>query len=255
MGEMVDAQYASNAKANTGVALGATGLGIAVANALSGGNGLLGGIFGNNNQISRAGAFAESQYVSQLQAENAMLRADNETDRKLKDVYAQTLSDNRMLRTELYSSINPLIAETHTKAVADAEKIARLEEQVKCCCEKNELRLQITDQKIDAQSNLLAGKINETALALNGKIDTNLATLNGNINTMQAVNKGKFDVIDQTISCIRGDVYGLTKRLDGITEEYVPHSKVCHNWFGCLPFTSGSFEASASGSYQRDVKK
>ena len=173
----------------------------------------------------------------------------------MKDTYAQTLSDNRMLRAELYSSINPLIAETHAKAVADAEKIARLEEQVKCCCEKGELRSQITDQKIDSQSNLLAGKINETALALNGKIDTNLATLNGNINTMQAVNKGKFDVIDQTISCIRGDVYGLTKRLDDITDEYVPHSKVCHNWFGCTPFTSGSFEATASGSYQRDVKK
>lgn len=38
-------EFASNAKANTGVALGATGLGIAVANAL--GNGGVGGLLGN----------------------------------------------------------------------------------------------------------------------------------------------------------------------------------------------------------------
>lgn len=40
-------EFASNAKANTGVALGATGLGIAVANALSNGSLNLGGLFGN----------------------------------------------------------------------------------------------------------------------------------------------------------------------------------------------------------------
>lgn len=40
-------EFASNVKANTGVALGATGLGIAVTNALSNGSLNLGGLFGN----------------------------------------------------------------------------------------------------------------------------------------------------------------------------------------------------------------
>ena len=59
-------EFASNAKANTGVALGATGLGIAVANAL--GNGGLGGLVGEylrwrQQQCCNSTAFSRECYV------------------------------------------------------------------------------------------------------------------------------------------------------------------------------------------------
>lgn len=209
MGEMTDMHYASNSKANTGVALGATGLGLAVASMLGGCNGLggvLGNIFGGN--CNRG---AELQYVSQLQAENSQLKSENYADKVGKDVYTQSLADNRMLRHEFFANINPLIAETHAKAVADAEKIARLEEQIKCCCETQTLKNQILDQKIDSNVNLLTGKISETALALNGQINTNFATMNGRMETTEAYNKGRFDALDQTIACIADKVNSVTK--------------------------------------------
>lgn len=196
-------EFASNAKANTGVALGATGLGIAVANALGGNCGLgnvLGGIFGGNG---RAGA--ELQYVSHLQSEIAQLKSENYSDKVGKEVYGQSLADNRMLRTELFANLNPLTQEAHHNAI----NVARLEEQVKCCCEKQELNNKILDNKIDAQVNLLTGKINETALALNGKIDTN-----------EARNQGRFATLDQTIACISGKV-------DDVTTTSVKFCKIC----------------------------
>ena len=187
-------EFASNAKANTGVALGATGLGIAVANALGGCGGLgnfIGNFLGGN---CRAGG-AELQYVSHLQAENAMLKSENYSDKVGKEVYGQSLSDNRQLRSEFYANINPLTQEAHHNAI----NVARLEEQVKCCCEKQELNNRILDQKIDSQVNLLTGKINEAALALNGKIDTN-----------EARNQGQFATLNQTIACISGKVNDIT---------------------------------------------
>ena len=196
-------EFASNAKANTGVALGATGLGIAVANALGnncGVGGLLNGIFGGCRNNS-----AEMQYISQLQSENAMLKSENYSDKVGKEVYSQGLTDNRLLRTEMYAALNPLIGEAHQNAIS----VARLEEQFKCCCEKQELNNKILDQKIDSQVNLLTGKINEAALALNGKIDS-----------VDAKTQGQITSLNQTIACISGKV-------DDITTTSVQFCKIC----------------------------
>lgn len=195
-------EFASNAKANTGVALGGTALGLSALPLLSncGLGNILGNLFGGNNR-----AVTDMQYIAGLQAENAMLKSENYSDKVGKDVYAQTLQDNRQLRAEMYANVNPLTQEAHHNAVA----VARLEEQVKCCCEKQELNNKILDQKIDSQVNLLSGKINETALALNGKIDTN-----------EAKNQGQFSVLNQTIACISG-------KLDDITTTSVNFCKIC----------------------------
>lgn len=191
-------EFASNAKANTGVALGATGLGIAVANALGNGGlgGLVGNIFGGGNNNAA---------IPQLLAENAMLKSENYSDKVGKEVYSQSVKDDRDLRAEMFANVNPMIQEIHNNAV----NVARLEEQVKCCCEKQELEHKILDQKIEANTNLLTGKINEAALALNGKIDTN-----------NAYNQGRFSTLDQTIACISGKV-------DEITTTSVKFCKIC----------------------------
>lgn len=151
------AEFASKGVAGTALGLGIAGT-VGLVNQLSGGNcgcgnGLLGGLFGSNNCCNRgAGGLAEVQYVSALQAENGQLKAENYSDRTSLEAYKQTVADNKELRTEMYAFIKPLSDEAANNRVT----IARLEEQLKCCCEKQELREQI-----------LMGKIGEVASAAN----------------------------------------------------------------------------------------
>jgi hypothetical protein len=88
------AEFASNAKANTGVALGATGLGVAALNAM-GGLGALGGIFGGGCGCNTSGGNTlVNRYELGLENENAKLRseialrdANIYNDQKLLEVY------------------------------------------------------------------------------------------------------------------------------------------------------------------------
>lgn len=201
---MADVDYASNAKANTGVTLGSIGLGLGVLNAMRNnncGDGLLGNVLGNNNCCNRGVGAAELQYVSQLQAENAQLKSEKYSDNSDKELYAQTLRDNRAAEDRVMAFVKPIADELVNTKV----QLATLQAEQKCCCEKQELQAQIT-----------AGKINETALALNGKIDT-----------MAATNNGAFNSLTQTINCISSSVSALTSRVDAITSEIVPLCKVC----------------------------
>lgn len=193
-------EYASKGVAGTGLGLGIAGTALGLMNNNCGCGGFLGNIFGGNcNQGMRMGA--ELQYVSQLQAENAMLKAERSTDEKIKETYMQTLADNNRVRDELYAFINPLAKEAADNRV----KIATLEAEQKCCCEKQELQAQIT-----------AGKINETALVLNGKIDN-----------VKSQFDGTFNALNNTLACISGSIQNVTARLDAITSEIIPLCKVC----------------------------
>lgn len=73
------AEFASKGVAGSGLGLGIAGLALGVLNSSNNGNGLLGGLFGNNNQAT----------ISALQAENSMLKAENYSDKNAKEVYAQ----------------------------------------------------------------------------------------------------------------------------------------------------------------------
>lgn len=182
---MGNPMYASNSKANTGVALGSVGLGLGVLNTLTNGYGLLGGLFGN-----RATNGAELQYVSSLQAENAMLKSENYSDKVARETYSQTINDNRILRDEMYAFIKPLAEEAANNKV----NIAVLQEQQKCSQEKADLREQI-----------VIGKINELALTT----------------------KGRFESLDNTIACLAGDVARNTARINNITKEVIPLDALC----------------------------
>lgn len=171
--------YASKGVAGTGLGVGIAGLSLGVLNSSNNGNGLLGGLFGGNGNM-----------VSQLQAENAMLRAENYSDKTSKEVYMQSLSDNRNLRDEMYAFIKPLAEEAANNRV----ELATLRAEQKCCCEKQELREQI-----------LVGKINEVALTT----------------------KGRFDALDQTISCLANSVQNNANAIANITSTIVPLSKIC----------------------------
>lgn len=158
--------YASKGVAGSGLGLGIAGTALGVLNSSNNGNGLLGGLFGNNN----------NNLISHLQAENASLKAENYSDRVAKEVYMQSLSDNKNLRDELYAFIKPLAQEAADNRV----NIATLAAEQKCCCEKQELREQI-----------VLGKINEVALAT----------------------KGNFDSLNQTIACLSNTVNQITSTI------------------------------------------
>ena len=115
--------YASKGVAGTGLGTGIAGLALGVLNSSNNGNGLLGGLLGGNNN---------NALVSHLQAENGMLKAENYSDQNSKEVYSQSLADNRILRDELYSFIKPLAEEAANNRV----EIATLKAEQKCCCEK-----------------------------------------------------------------------------------------------------------------------
>lgn len=159
--------YPTNDYASKGVAGSALGLGIAgLSVALL--NGGVGNLFGNLN-TNRVATSVENQYVSSLQAENAMLKAENYSDKVAKEVYAQTLTDNQNLRNDLVAF-------------------------VKSENEKAELREQI-----------LIGKINEVALTTKGRfdaLDNTINCLSGQVNrNTQSINNITKVVIPKEAIC------------------------------------------------------
>lgn len=168
------AEFASKGVAGSGLGLGIAGTALGVLNSSANGNGLLGGLFGGGNA---------QNLVSGLQAENGMLKAEKYSDNNAKEVYAQSLADNRRLRDEAFAFLKPLADESANNRV----ELAKLQAELKCCCEKQELREQI-----------VLGKVNELAL------------------TTQA----KFGCIDGTIANIMGTLGNITKTI-------VPMSAIC----------------------------
>ena len=111
------AEYASKGVAGSGLGLGIAGTALA----LLGNNGL-NGLFGGSN----------------LQAENAMLKAENYSDKTAKEVYAQAIADNKVLRQELYAFIKPISEEVAVlKAVAEKDKEITSLKIDNCCCQMN----------------------------------------------------------------------------------------------------------------------
>lgn len=174
-------EYASKGVAGTGLGLGIAGTALSLLNNNCSNGGLLGGILGNGCNTTRMGA--ELQYVSNLQAENAMLKSENYSDKGILEAYKQSVADNKELRAEMYAFIKPLSEEAANNRV----NIATLQAELKCCCEKQELREQI-----------MAGKINELAIATTGQ----------------------FNTLNNTIACMQNT-------LSGITRTIVPTSALC----------------------------
>lgn len=185
------AEYASKGVAGTALGLGIAGT-VGLVNQLSNGCGgnLLGGLLGGGNCAHGA---AELQFVSGLQAENAMLKAENYSDKGALEAYKQSVADNKELRTEMYAFIKPLADE----AAQNRVNIATLQAELKCCCEKQELREQI-----------LTGKINEVALTT----------------------AGRFNVLDQTIACLAGKVNGITETVVNGTKVCPAYMPLCNSW-------------------------
>lgn len=160
------AEYASKGVAGSGLGLGIAGLSVALLQGANGGNGILGGLFGGN----------QNNALAAVMAENAALKGENYADRISKEVYQQSLADNR--RTE--ERINALLAPVATS-------LAELQKEVavnKAVIDKN---LEINQLKMD-----------NCCCQMNGKIDS-LAQATANL--ANVVSKITSTVIPQTAIC------------------------------------------------------
>ena len=162
------AEFASKGVAGTGLGLGIAGTALGL---LNGNGNVLGGLLGGGSQLTA------------LQAENSLLKAENYSDKNAKEVYMQSLADNRRLRDEAFAYVKPLADEAANNRV----ELAKLQAELKCCCEKQELREQI-----------VLGKVNELALTT----------------------QSKFGCLDGTIANIMGTIGQITSTI-------VPISAVC----------------------------
>lgn len=162
------AEFASKGVANAGLVTGIIGTSLGVLN--NGGLGL-GGILGGNT----AGGVALG-VLAEKDAKIAEFTAEKYADGVAKDVYIQALADNKAVREELYTFINPIANE----AAANRERVAVLEAQMQAEKEKAALREQI-----------VLGKVNEVAQAANN----GLTALNGAVTCLQNTVAG----ITQTI--------------------------------------------------------
>ena len=160
-------EYASKGIAGTGLGLGIAGTALGLLAGNNNGNGVLGNILGN-------GGTNVNNTISALQTENALLKAEKYSDKNSKEVYSQSLADDRTLRNEMFAFIKPIADESANNRV----ELAKLQAEVKCNAEKAELREQI-----------VVGKINEVALSANGR----------------------FAALDQTINCLSNTINSVTK--------------------------------------------
>lgn len=149
-------EFASKGVAGTGLGLGIAGTALGLLNNNGNGNGLLGGLFGcnNNNQWNQ---------VSALQAENGMLRAEKYSDRNTADVYTAVRSEYKDL---LEKWITPLSDE----ACRNRERIAVLETSVKCENEKALLREQLVREQLNRRIDQCCCETNGRLNDLNSRV-------------------------------------------------------------------------------------
>lgn len=137
--------YASKGVAGAGLGLGIAGTALGLL-------GAHGGLFGGST----------NNKVSELMAENAMLKSENYSDKVAKEVYAQSLKDNNDLRTEMFAFIKPLADESAANKVTIATIKATQQAEI----EKNALREQLIRSEIEKQGIAIQSQIN----CMNGRI-------------------------------------------------------------------------------------
>ena len=131
----------------------------------NGNGGILGGLFGGNGVNPQ----------SALMAENAMLKAENYSDKVSKEVYGQALTDNRRLRDEFFAYVKPLADE----AAQNRERVAVLEMQVSKNGEIADLREKLVRSELGAKIDNVAQTCGCGIAQLNNAVASLQNTVNG----------------------------------------------------------------------------
>lgn len=142
-------EFASKGVAGSGLGLGIAGTALGVLNASANGNGgLLGGLFGNGNNPLQ-------NQLAALMAENGMLKSENYADKVGKEVYSQSLADNRATEER----INAILAPTAQAIAENQKEIAVLKMQIAKDQEINQLKI----ANAMAQANAKIDSVAQTA--------------------------------------------------------------------------------------------
>ena len=210
-------EYASKGVAGAGLGLGIAGTALGLLN--NNGNGLLGGIFGNNGgwgngmagMAAQAAGCAVNDKFSTLEAEIAKLKAERYSDQSDIAVYKQTREENRDLQDRLLGNwIRPLADE----AAANKVRIATMEADISKNKEIAELQMKLIEERN---------------------------------RTEHAQMNGAIGLIDQRLRCVE-------RKLDDITVTHVPATSVCplpmprYNQWSVDPLAAGASVGTATAS-------
>lgn len=164
-------EYASNAKGNTAVTLGAIGTAGTILGALGamnnnccGNSGLFGNFFGNNCN-NNCNEFVRNETFG-LGLVNASQKAELYADRAVADAGRETIAEFR--RSD--QKIADVVKDTTAALIETGKAVAVLDSQVKCLQKEMELQNQITNQKFEYENKLTNQKIENLRVETEGAI-------------------------------------------------------------------------------------
>lgn len=151
-------EYASNGKANAGLATGIIGTSLAGLLWANGGNGLFGGgLFGNRN-VNGNGCYAQSYdgKIGQLESEIAFLKGENYADKVANEVYRSLDARIRDNMEKVYSFVIDLDKRTALNAQGLAYENQITNNKIDCCCDKMNIQFAYENRIRDlADDNIL----------------------------------------------------------------------------------------------------
>lgn len=156
-------EYASNGKANAGLATGIIGTSLAGLLWANGGNGLFGnGLFGNgwfgNRNFNGSGCYAQSYdgKIGQLESEIAFLKGENYADKVANEVYRSLDARIRDNMEKVYSFVIDLDKRTALNAQGLAYENQITNNKIDCCCDKMNIQFAYENRIRDlADDNIL----------------------------------------------------------------------------------------------------
>lgn len=159
---MENKEYASNGKANAGLATGIIGTSLAGLLTAGGmganGTGILGGLFGNRNGYAQT----YEGKISQLESEIAYLQAENYADKVGSEVY-RTLDNKIEANLEkLYGFVIDLDKRTALNAQGLHYENVITNNKIDCCCDKMNIKFEYENRLRDLADASIISYVNAT---------------------------------------------------------------------------------------------
>lgn len=139
-------EYASKGVAGTGLGLGIAGTALGLLNGNNGGNGLLGGLFGNNNCNDR---------VSMLQAELAQQKSERYTDQQTLQSQKETFREFQKADEKIASVLSRMT----DGFLQVGNAVSRLDKEIECIKTSMVKDQEINSLKLNALEEKLTGAI------------------------------------------------------------------------------------------------
>lgn len=158
-------EYASNGKANAGLATGIIGTSLAGLLWANGANGtgtggLLGGLFGNGRNYAQS----YEGKISQLESEIAFLRSENYADKVANEVYRSLDARIRDNMEKVYGYVIDLDKRTALNAQGLAYENQITNQKIDCCCDKANMRIDFNRQLSELADASIISYVNSTFL-------------------------------------------------------------------------------------------